>query len=76
MNRIKKEIGKRWLIIYTHNLNPSHFEQFKELLGDPMKKKWYAFPSEFVKKVEVVGPWTLADFIHAIADKIKRWLYR
>jgi len=68
--------SKRWLIIYTHNLYPADFEKFKEILGDPMKVNWYVFPSEYVKKVEFIGRWKIVDYIHAIANKIKRWLYR
>lgn len=77
IRKIKKEIGKRWFIVYTQNImSPQDFEKFKEAIGDPSKVKWYVFPSEWVKKVELIGPWRLVDYIQAIVNKIKRWLYR
>lgn len=74
---IRKIVGsKRWFIVYTEGLYPVDFEKFKEMLGDPSKVNWYIFPSEYVKKVELIGPWRLSDYIHALVNKIKRWLYR
>lgn len=61
------------MIIYTQNLNLSNFELFKQILGNPMETKWYVFPSEYVSKVELIGPWRLSDFVHMIANKLKRW---
>ena len=67
---------KHWLIVYTQGLYPADLEKFKKLLGNPMETKLYVFPSEYVSKVELIGPWRISDFVHAIANKIKRWLYR
>ena len=76
MRKTKIKIDKKWLIIYTEGLYPAEFDKFKKMLGDPMKVRWYVFPSEYVKKVELIGRWKLSDYVHLIVKKIKRWLYR
>ena len=53
---------------------PSDFEKFKKIVGDPAKVKWYVFPSEYVSKVEYIGPWSISTFVHMVANKIKRWI--
>ena len=41
-----------------------------------MDTQYYIFPSEFVEKVELIGPWRLSDFVHMVANKLTRWLSR
>ena len=76
MRKLEISIGRGWFIIYTHNLNPENFEQFKKIIGNPSETKWYVFPSEYVSKVEYVGPWGISTFVHMVANKIKRWINR
>ena len=74
--KFSKKVNNGWLVIYTKNVNTKQLEIFKRLIGNPIDKAWFMFPSEYVKKIEYIGGFSIKNFVRKVVFRLRKWCFK